>query len=84
MPKNPRQNIKKLIGERVRQLREERGVASQEKLGELAKDLHRTFIGRVERGETNISIENLSAIAEALGVTLSEFFRPFTDDLKER
>ena len=70
-------DIKLLIGERVRELREARGITSQEKLGELASDLHRTFIGRVERGETNISIENLEAIAEALDVSLAEFFKPF-------
>ena len=74
-----RKDIKLLIGERVRQLREERGISSQEKLGELAEDLHRTFIGRVERGETNISIENLVAITDALEVSLAEFFKPFAD-----
>ena len=77
MPKQPNKDIKLLIGERVRELREARGIASQEKLGELASDLHRTFIGRVERGETNISIENLEAITKALGVSLAEFFKPF-------
>ena len=76
MPKQSNKNIKLLIGERVRELREARGIASQEKLGELASDLHRTFIGRVERGETNISIENLEAITRALGVSLAEFFKP--------
>jgi transcriptional regulator with XRE-family HTH domain len=75
--KQPNKDIKLLIGERVRELREARGIASQEKLGELASDLHRTFIGRVERGETNISIENLEAITKALGVSLAEFFKPF-------
>ncbi|MCU0783780.1 MAG: helix-turn-helix domain-containing protein [Verrucomicrobia bacterium] len=77
MPKQSSKDIKSLIGERVRELREARGIASQEKLGELASDLHRTFIGRVERGETNISIENLEAITKALGVSLAEFFKPF-------
>ena len=77
MPKQPNKDIKLLIGEHVRELREARGIASQEKLGELASDLHRTFIGRVERGETNISIENLEAITKALGVSLAEFFKPF-------
>lgn len=77
MSKQPNKDIKLLIGERVRELREARGIASQEKLGELASDLHRTFIGRVERGETNISIENLEAITKALGVSLAEFFKPF-------
>ena len=77
MSKQPGKNIKLLIGERVRELREARGIASQEKLGELASDLHRTFIGRVERGETNISIENLEAITKALNVSMAEFFKPF-------
>jgi XRE family transcriptional regulator, regulator of sulfur utilization len=77
VPKQCVKDIKLLIGERVRELRETRGIASQEKLGELASDLHRTFIGRVERGETNISIENLEAITDALGVSLAEFFNPF-------
>jgi len=72
-----RNDIKLLIGGRVRELRLARGITSQEKLGEMASDLHRTFIGRVERGETNISIENLEAIAKALDVSLAEFFRPF-------
>ncbi|MGA2174617.1 MAG: helix-turn-helix transcriptional regulator [Verrucomicrobiota bacterium] len=77
MPKRDANDIKRLIGDRVRRLRIERGISSQEKLGEIANDLHRTFIGRVERGETNISIENLDAIAKALDVSLAEFFEPF-------
>lgn len=78
------QDIKRLIGERVRELRLARGITSQEKLGELASDLHRTFIGRVERGETNISIENLQAITRALEVSLAEFFKPFGDTKWEK
>jgi transcriptional regulator with XRE-family HTH domain len=77
--KQSNKNIKLLIGERVRELREACGIASQEKLGELASDLHRTFIGRVERGETNISIENLEAITKALDISLAEFFKPFNE-----
>jgi transcriptional regulator with XRE-family HTH domain len=36
--------------------------------------VHRTFIGTVERGETNISLENIARIAKGLGMTLAEFF----------
>jgi transcriptional regulator with XRE-family HTH domain len=81
MPKASQKDVRLLIGQRVRELREARGITSQEKLGELAGDLHRTFVGRVERGETNISIENLVRITDALGVSLAEFFKPFNDKL---
>jgi transcriptional regulator with XRE-family HTH domain len=74
-----RKHVSKLIGQRVRQLREAQGITSQEKLGEMAGDLHRTFVGRVERGETNISIESLVRITAALDVSLAEFFKPFRD-----
>jgi len=77
--KRDSKDIKGLIGDRVHELRLAKGITSQEKLGELASDLHRTFIGRVERGETNISIENLQAITKALEVSLAEFFKPFQD-----
>lgn len=60
------EDIKKLVGRRIRRFREEKGW-SQEKLGEEA-NLHRTYIGQVERGEKSIGVENLVRIARALGV----------------
>jgi transcriptional regulator with XRE-family HTH domain len=83
MVRRDSKDIKRLIGDRVRELRLAQGIASQEKLGEMASDLHRTFIGRVERGETNISIKNLQAITQALEVSLAEFFKPF-DNIRGR
>ena len=44
---------------------------SQEGLADIAQ-LHRTYVGSVERGERNISLENIEAIATALGSTASE------------
>lgn len=58
------------LGSRIRQRREAANL-TQEQLGERC-DLHRTFIGSVERGERNISILNLRTIARALRVSLSE------------
>jgi transcriptional regulator with XRE-family HTH domain len=57
------------IGERIRILRLKAGF-SQEKLS-FECDLDRTYIGSVERGERNISIINLSKLAKALHISVS-------------
>jgi transcriptional regulator with XRE-family HTH domain len=54
----------------VRKLRQERGL-SQERLAELS-DLHRTYVGSVERGERNVSIDNMERLAMALRVKLRD------------
>ena len=64
--------IKKQFGDRVRELRLSKGL-SQEELAFRVK-IHRTYIGGIERGERNPSLKNIAAIANALGVTLSELF----------
>jgi transcriptional regulator with XRE-family HTH domain len=46
---------------------------SQEDFAEVC-DLHRTYVGQVERGEKNISFENIARIARALGLKPSELF----------
>ncbi|HNQ72339.1 MAG TPA: helix-turn-helix transcriptional regulator [Verrucomicrobiota bacterium] len=64
------QNDKKLqraFGLAVRRARERLDV-SQDKLAELA-NLHRTYIGSVERGERNISLVNIAGLARALKTT---------------
>jgi transcriptional regulator with XRE-family HTH domain len=57
------------FGQAVRKLRLAKEI-SQEKLAELA-EIHRTYIGDVERGTRNISLLNMSKIAAALDVPLS-------------
>lgn len=65
-------DIQKRFGERIRALRQQRGI-SQERLAELA-NLHRTYISSVELGERNVSLKNIQALADALGVSLQELF----------
>jgi transcriptional regulator with XRE-family HTH domain len=63
------EDIKKLVGDRIRQLRKEQKL-SQEELGDKS-DLHYTHIGAIERGEVNWSIDSLVKVAVGLNVTVS-------------
>jgi transcriptional regulator with XRE-family HTH domain len=58
------------LGHRLREHRQARNW-TQAELAERC-DLHRTFIGSVERGERNVSILNLRLIARVLRVSLSD------------
>lgn len=58
------------LGNKVRALREQRSW-SQEKLAELT-NLHRTYIGSLERGERNVAYLNLIKISSAFGITTAE------------
>lgn len=57
------------LGENIKKHRLERKI-SQEQLAYMCS-LHRTYIGSVERGERNISLENIVAISRALGISAS-------------
>ncbi len=60
------------LARNIRRLRADRGF-SQEELAATA-ELHRTYIGSIERSERNVSIDNIAKIALALGVTICDLF----------
>jgi transcriptional regulator with XRE-family HTH domain len=61
------------LGHRIRELRTERGY-SQEGFADKC-GVHRTFMGTIERGESNLSFQNIAKVATTLGVSLSALFR---------
>ena len=65
-------NLKR-FGNRVRELRLAAGL-SQEELADRC-GLHRTYIGGVERGERNVGLVNVHAIAAALSKPVEALFR---------
>lgn len=65
-------NIIKTIGQRIRNYRLQQKL-SQEKLAELS-GCHHTYIGQIERGEKNATIESISKISSALNIPLSKLF----------
>lgn len=65
LPK-PVTNLNKAFGDRVRELRAEKGW-SQDELAHQA-NLHRTYVGGVERAERNVTLQTVEKLAKALGV----------------
>ncbi|TXJ01165.1 MAG: XRE family transcriptional regulator [Neisseriales bacterium] len=66
----------KIIAENVKAYRLAKDI-SQEKLAEIA-DVHRNYIGHVERAERNMTIDSIERIAKALGVTVIALLTPQT------
>lgn len=61
---------RKIFATRLKEFRVRKSL-SQEELADIA-GLHRTYVGSVERGERNISIDNMDRLASALGVQLKD------------
>lgn len=60
------------FGRRIRELRTDRGL-SQEGLGQCS-DLHRTYVGKIERGEVSTSVDCVHRLANGLGIEVRELF----------
>ncbi|MCF6278727.1 MAG: helix-turn-helix transcriptional regulator [Flavobacteriaceae bacterium] len=69
---NSKEKILIGFGENIRKIRKEQGL-SQEQLAFKA-DLHRTYIGMIERAEKNITLLNIVKIAKALDINITELF----------
>ena len=61
-------SARRIFAENLRKARLAKGF-SQEDLAELA-NLHRTYVGSVERAERNVSIDNMERLAASVGVPL--------------
>ncbi len=62
------------IGKKIREMRKQKGFSQEDFAAEA--QLGRTYYGRIERGEQNISIQNLIRIALALQVEMCELLPP--------
>ncbi|MFC3861158.1 helix-turn-helix domain-containing protein [Deinococcus antarcticus] len=81
--KRPASYARKTFGIRLREARWERDLTLED-VAEKA-DMNWSYIAQVERGERNVSIDNLAALADAVGVALPDLLQPFpagTDDQK--
>lgn len=65
---------RKLLAANLRSARAHKGL-NQEELGDLA-GLHRTYIGGLERGERNVTIDIVARLARALGYEVHELLSP--------
>lgn len=65
-PVENRGSLQRLVGENIRAIRTERGL-SQERLGERL-GVHRNYVGMLERGERNLSLQTVEKFAELLEV----------------
>ena len=70
----PETEEKQILAANLRRLRTSSGI-SQEELASRA-GLHRTYISSIERGQRNVSIENIFALARALSCDPRELLAP--------
>jgi len=67
------QEVQKKLGKRIAELRKKQGFSQEGFAHECG--FHRSYMGAVERGEKNITIQLVDRIAKALKISLSELFK---------
>lgn len=68
--RKPSHRITRILADNIRMFRKLNGL-SQEGLADMC-NLHRTYVGSVERGERNVTLSTLEVIAEALDVSVEK------------
>ena len=71
-------DVRRLLGFNIRRLRVPRGL-SQERLA-LEARIDRAYVGRIERGMENVTIDTVEILAGALGVPVGALFEAAPDD----
>jgi len=61
------------LGKRIRKLRSERGW-SQEEFADICA-LNRSYMGRIERGELNLTLDSLQKVGKGLGLSVSALLK---------
>lgn len=67
-------DILKKFGNRVKNLRLQKGITSQMDLS-FKTGMDRTYIGGIERGERNVALKNIEKLAGALGIKIEDLFK---------
>ena len=67
------QSIQKALGARIRELRLKKGW-SQEAFADVC-GIHRSHMGEIERGETNLTLSTMLVLSRHLGVTVASLFK---------
>lgn len=66
-------DLQKVVGIYLHCYRQERSL-SQEAFAEFL-NVHRTYMGGIEHGERNLTLQNIERLAEKLGVGVMEMLR---------
>lgn len=72
--RKPSEPLIRALAENIRRLRQEQHL-SQEELADRC-DLHRTYVGSVERGERNVTLSSIELLAKALGASVVDLLTP--------
>lgn len=65
------------LGKTIQHLRRDKGYSQEAFAAHVG--VHRTYMGAVERGEKNVSLQNIERIAKALGIRTSDLLREAED-----